>query len=32
MKRMFMKPHPDKEFVESNLDYARQLDSLMNHN
>ena len=27
----FMKPHPDKESIDSNLDYARQLDSLLNH-
>jgi hypothetical protein len=25
---VFMKPHPDKEAIDSNLDYARQLDSL----
>jgi hypothetical protein len=25
----FMKPHPDKESIDSNLDYARQLDSLL---
>ena len=28
----FMKPHPDKESIDANLDYARQLDSLLNHN
>ena len=28
----FRKPHPDKESIDSNLDYARQLDSLLNHN
>ena len=28
----FKKPHPDKESIDSNLDYARQLDSLLNHN
>ena len=28
----FMKPHPDKESIDSNLDYARQLDSLLNQN
>lgn len=27
----FMKPHPDKESIDANLDYARQLDSLLNH-
>ena len=26
---VFMKPHPDKESIDSNLDYARQLDSLL---
>ena len=25
----FKKPHPDKESIDSNLDYARQLDSLL---
>ena len=25
----FMKPHPDKESIDANLDYARQLDSLL---
>ena len=29
---VFMKPHPDKETIDANLDYARQLDSLLNHN
>ena len=29
---VFMKPHPDKESIDANLDYARQLDSLLNHN
>ena len=28
----FKTPHPDKESIDSNLDYARQLDSLLNHN
>ena len=28
----FMKPYPDKESIDSNLDYARQLDSLLKHN
>lgn len=28
---VFMKPHPDKESIDANLDYARQLDSLLNH-
>jgi hypothetical protein len=27
---VFMKPHPDKESIDSNLDYALQLDSLKN--
>jgi hypothetical protein len=27
---VFMKPHPDKESVDANLDYARKLDSLLN--
>ena len=27
----FMKPHPDKESIDANLDYALQLDSLLNH-
>ena len=28
---VFMKPHPDKESIDSNLDYARRLDSLLNY-
>ena len=28
---VFMKPHPDKDAIDANLDYARQLDSLLNH-
>ena len=28
----FMKPHPDKESIDANLDYARQLESLLNQN
>ena len=28
---VFMKPFPDKESIDSNLDYARKLDSLLNH-
>jgi len=28
----FMKPHPDKESIDANLDYARQLDSLLKNN
>ena len=28
----FMKPHPDKESIDLNLDYARQLESLLNQN
>ncbi len=28
---VFIKPHPDKESIDANLDYARQLDSLVNH-
>ena len=27
---VFMKPHPDKESIDSNLDYARKLDGLLN--
>ena len=27
---VFMKPFPDKESIDSNLDYARKLDSLLN--
>ena len=27
---VFMKPHPDKESIDANLDYARKLDSLLN--
>ena len=27
---VFMKPHPDKESIDANLDYARQLNSLLN--
>lgn len=27
----FMKPHPDKDAIDSNLDYAQKLDSLLNH-
>ena len=27
---VFMKPYPDKESIDANLDYARQLDSLLN--
>lgn len=26
---VFMKPHPDKESIDANLDYARKLDSLL---
>lgn len=26
---VFMKPHPDKESIDANLDYARQLESLL---
>ncbi len=29
---VFVKPHPDKESIDSNLDYAKRLDSLLNHN
>ena len=29
---VFMKPHPDKESIDANLDYARRLDSLLNQN
>ena len=29
---VFMKPHPDKESIDANLDYARQLNSLLNQN
>ena len=28
---VFMKPYPDKETIDANLDYARQLDSLLHH-
>ena len=28
---VFMKPHPDKESIDANLDYARQLNSLLDH-
>ena len=27
---VFMKPHPDKESIDSNLDYARKLEDLLN--
>ena len=27
---VFMKPYPDKESIDANLDYARQLDNLLN--
>ena len=27
---VFIKPYPDKESIDANLDYARKLDSLMN--
>jgi hypothetical protein len=29
---VFLKPYPDKESIDSNLDYARQLNSLLNYN
>ena len=29
---VFMKPHPDKESIDANLDYALRLDSLLKHN
>ena len=29
---VFMKPHPDKESIDTNLDYARQLNSQLNQN
>ena len=29
---VFMKPHPDKEAIDANLDYARRLDHLLNQN
>ena len=29
---VFMKPYPDRESIDSNLNYARRLDSLLNHN
>ena len=29
---VFMKPHPDQESIDSQLDYARRLNSLLNHN
>ena len=29
---VFIKPYPDKESIASGLDYARRLDSLLNHN
>ena len=28
---VFVRPHPDKESIDANLDYARKLDSLLNH-
>lgn len=28
---VFVQPHPDKESIDANLDYARKLDSLLNH-
>ena len=28
---VFVKPYPDKESIDSNLDYARKLDSLLNN-
>ena len=28
---IFMKPYPDKESIDANLDYARELDSLLNY-
>ena len=28
---VFVKSHPDKESIDSNLDYARKLDSLLNY-
>ncbi|MBP5538377.1 MAG: hypothetical protein J6X69_00850, partial [Bacteroidales bacterium] len=27
---VFIKPYPDKESIDNNLDYARKLDSLLN--
>ena len=29
---VFMKPHPDKDAIDANLDYAKRLGSLLNHN
>jgi hypothetical protein len=29
---VFMKPHPDKEAIDANLDFARRLDHLLNQN